>query len=70
MNLNIHLVRGIKKTQASGPLADFLHFLSSFAQGASGFSTQFSYGSIYHYGSSPIATEFLTLPVPFGTEFS
>ena len=57
----IHLVRGIKKTQASGPLADFLHFLSSFAQGASGFSTQFS------YGASPIASEFLTVPVPFGT---
>jgi hypothetical protein len=56
----LHLVRGIKKTQASGPLAVFLHFLSSFAQGASVFSTLFS------YGSSPIASEFLTVPVPFG----
>ena len=47
--------RGIKKTQAIGPLADFLNFLSSFAQGATctGFSTQF-----------------LTVPVPIATEFS
>jgi hypothetical protein len=42
------------------PTGPNVHFLSSFAQGASGFSTLFA------YGSSPIASEFLTVPVPFG----
>ena len=40
---SLHLISGIKKTQESDPLADFLRFLRRLGSGASGFSYQFSY---------------------------
>ena len=39
----VHLISGIKKTQESDPLADFLRFLRRLGSGASGFSYQFSF---------------------------